>query len=259
MWPGVPVLAVRSVTMGAWSSGCRSRPMPPAGACVLGAGGPWLEGFGPVGRREGGFFSRSKCLNPQLVVTVSPPTDSNRQQPTTDSWVRPEVSLLGSISCAGSANKGLSGGINGGSGAFAVLLAPQGGGGGLCPVQGAAVVRIPCSRGGGGGTTRSMPSCMCWGPQRGARCCLQVGKVSLVDLAGSERVGKSGATGDRMKEAQCINKSLSALGDVISSLSSMIPVNRFATGPFARDALQGGVAPPPPPPGRPAYAQPLSP
>jgi kinesin family protein C2/C3 len=39
-----------------------------------------------------------------------------------------------------------------------------------------------------------------------------------VDLAGSERVGKSGATGTTMKEAQYINKSLSALGDVMEAL-----------------------------------------
>ena len=46
------------------------------------------------------------------------------------------------------------------------------------------------------------------------------GKLTLVDLAGSERVGKTGATGEMLKEAQSINKSLSALGDVISSLTS---------------------------------------
>jgi hypothetical protein len=47
-----------------------------------------------------------------------------------------------------------------------------------------------------------------------------LGKLTLVDLAGSERVDKSGAEGDVMKEAQSINKSLSALGDVIASLTS---------------------------------------
>jgi hypothetical protein len=46
------------------------------------------------------------------------------------------------------------------------------------------------------------------------------GKLTLVDLAGSERVDKSGAVGEMLKEAQSINKSLSALGDVIASLTS---------------------------------------
>ncbi|KAG5135437.1 hypothetical protein JHK82_020168 [Glycine max] len=45
------------------------------------------------------------------------------------------------------------------------------------------------------------------------------GCLHLVDLAGSERVDRSEATGDRLKEAQHINKSLSALGDVIFALS----------------------------------------
>lgn len=40
-------------------------------------------------------------------------------------------------------------------------------------------------------------------------------KLHLVDLAGSERVRKSGAEGQALEEAKCINKSLSALGDVI--------------------------------------------
>lgn len=43
------------------------------------------------------------------------------------------------------------------------------------------------------------------------------GKLNLVDLAGSERINKSGATGQALKEAQNINKSLSALGDVIAA------------------------------------------
>ena len=46
------------------------------------------------------------------------------------------------------------------------------------------------------------------------------GKLQLVDLAGSERVGKTDATGDRLKEAQNINKSLSALGEVINALGN---------------------------------------
>ncbi|XP_053104014.1 kinesin-like protein KIFC2 isoform X4 [Hemicordylus capensis] len=44
------------------------------------------------------------------------------------------------------------------------------------------------------------------------------GKLNLVDLAGSERVWKSGAQGERLKEAQNINKSLLALGEVIQAL-----------------------------------------
>ncbi|XP_020597059.1 kinesin-like protein KIN-14J isoform X2 [Phalaenopsis equestris] len=42
----------------------------------------------------------------------------------------------------------------------------------------------------------------------------------LVDLAGSERLGRIEAEGERLKESQFINKSLSALGDVISALAS---------------------------------------
>ena len=44
-------------------------------------------------------------------------------------------------------------------------------------------------------------------------------KLCLVDLAGSERLAKTDVQGERLKEAQNINKSLAALGDVISALS----------------------------------------
>lgn len=47
---------------------------------------------------------------------------------------------------------------------------------------------------------------------------IRKGKLNLVDLAGSERQAKTGATGDRLKEATKINLSLSALGNVISAL-----------------------------------------
>ncbi|KAK8429874.1 P-loop containing nucleoside triphosphate hydrolase protein [Phyllosticta citricarpa] len=46
------------------------------------------------------------------------------------------------------------------------------------------------------------------------------GTLNLVDLAGSERLSHSGATGDRLKETQNINRSLSCLGDVIAALGS---------------------------------------
>ena len=56
---------------------------------------------------------------------------------------------------------------------------------------------------------------------------ITAGKLNLVDLAGCERQSKTEAEGDRLKEANKINLSLSALGNVISALvdgkSSHIP------------------------------------
>ena len=42
--------------------------------------------------------------------------------------------------------------------------------------------------------------------------------LSLIDLAGSERLDKTKVEGQRLKETQAINKSLSALADVISAM-----------------------------------------
>ena len=71
-----------------------------------------------------------------------------------------------------------------------------------------------------------------------------VGKLSLVDLAGSERVSKTEATQDRLKEGRAINKSLTALGDVISALSSgesHIPYRNNKLTMIMSDSL-GGTA-----------------
>ena len=71
-----------------------------------------------------------------------------------------------------------------------------------------------------------------------------VGKLSLVDLAGSERADKTGATAERLKEAQSINKSLSALGDVISALSNnekFIPYRNNKLTQLMQDSLGGNA------------------
>eukprot|EP00927_Polykrikos_kofoidii_P072467 TRINITY_DN68582_c0_g1_i1.p1 TRINITY_DN68582_c0_g1~~TRINITY_DN68582_c0_g1_i1.p1 ORF type:complete len:1006 (-),score=223.59 TRINITY_DN68582_c0_g1_i1:51-3068(-) len=49
------------------------------------------------------------------------------------------------------------------------------------------------------------------------------GKISLIDLAGSENVNKSGVSDVGLREAQNINRSLSALGDVMQALIGKTP------------------------------------
>ena len=68
-------------------------------------------------------------------------------------------------------------------------------------------------------------------------------KLHLVDLAGSERLDKTGATGDRLTEAKAINKSLSALGDVVAALSSgrrgHVPFRNSKLTYLLQDSLSG--------------------
>lgn len=72
---------------------------------------------------------------------------------------------------------------------------------------------------------------------------IRVGKLNLVDLAGSERQAKTGTAGQRQKEAIKINLSLSALGNVISSLvdskSTHIPYRDSKLTRLLQDSLGG--------------------
>lgn len=74
---------------------------------------------------------------------------------------------------------------------------------------------------------------------------IRVGKLNLVDLAGSERQSKTGATGERLKEATKINQSLSALGNVISALvdgkSRHIPYRDSKLTRILQDSLGGNT------------------
>merc|ERR1711959_106721 len=74
---------------------------------------------------------------------------------------------------------------------------------------------------------------------------IRAGKLNLVDLAGSERQGKTGATGDRLKEATKINLSLSALGNCISALvdgrSNHIPYRDSKLTRLLEDSLGGNT------------------
>ncbi|KAL7120416.1 hypothetical protein ACP275_02G121400 [Erythranthe tilingii] len=70
------------------------------------------------------------------------------------------------------------------------------------------------------------------------------GKLILVDLAGSEKAERTGAEGRVLEEAKTINKSLSALGNVINALSSQgklnhIPYRDSKLTRILQDALGG--------------------
>uniref|UniRef100_A0A8B9F7J8 Kinesin-like protein n=1 Tax=Amazona collaria TaxID=241587 RepID=A0A8B9F7J8_9PSIT len=68
------------------------------------------------------------------------------------------------------------------------------------------------------------------------------GKLYLVDLAGSEKVSKTGAEGAVLDEAKNINKSLSALGNVISALaesSTYVPYRDSKMTRILQDSLGG--------------------
>ncbi|KAH9189039.1 hypothetical protein AeNC1_008982 [Aphanomyces euteiches] len=69
-----------------------------------------------------------------------------------------------------------------------------------------------------------------------------VSKLHLIDLAGSERISKTAASGQRLKEAQHINRSLSALGDVIASLgghSKHVPYRNSKLTFLLQESLSG--------------------
>ncbi|CAI0551097.1 unnamed protein product [Linum tenue] len=73
----------------------------------------------------------------------------------------------------------------------------------------------------------------------------KTGKLVLVDLAGSEKVEKTGAEGKLLDEAKTINKSLSALGNVINALTCSsskaihIPYRDSKLTRLLQDALGG--------------------
>merc|ERR1719506_3142199 len=70
------------------------------------------------------------------------------------------------------------------------------------------------------------------------------GKILLCDLGGSERLKKTEATGEQKKEAIEINKSLTALGDVIEAVAKkqkQIPYRNHKLTQIMQDSLGGSA------------------
>jgi len=78
---------------------------------------------------------------------------------------------------------------------------------------------------------------------------MRTARINLVDLAGSERQRATGTVGERLTEAKHINKSLSALGNVISALvdiaegkgRSFVPHRDSVLTYLLRDSLGGNT------------------
>merc|ERR1719161_2432486 len=72
----------------------------------------------------------------------------------------------------------------------------------------------------------------------------QTGYMALVDLAGSERLKKSASTGEQQKESIEINRSLTAIGDVVEALARglrgpQVPYRNHKLTLLLQDALGG--------------------
>ena len=71
------------------------------------------------------------------------------------------------------------------------------------------------------------------------------GKLMLVDLAGSEQVSKAGVSGQQLEELKRINRSLSALGNVINALtddkSTHVPYRDSKLTRLLQDSLGGNT------------------
>ncbi|XP_067651660.1 kinesin-like protein KIF15 [Haliotis asinina] len=84
--------------------------------------------------------------------------------------------------------------------------------------------------------------------QKGGVQNVRMSQLNLVDLAGSERQKDTNAAGQRLKEAGCINKSLSTLGNVMMSLvdiahgkSRHVPYRDSKLTFLLRDSLGGNA------------------